>query len=109
MRASLRGCFLGVVGALLSLCVPTRAETPAFRWPVPKGWAEETIPFPLGFAPEVPFHGTEEVRFSPRMFDPKAPGYWTYTFVWWLEGEPDVGAPALKAHLRRYFSGLCQT
>ena len=98
------------VGLALLFCLGSagRADTPGFQWPVPKGWAKETIPFPLGFAPEVPYKGTEEIRFSPGMFEPKAPGYWTYAFVWWLEGDSDVGAQALSAQMTRYFSGLCR-
>jgi hypothetical protein len=107
MRITARAWSAGLA-LLLCLGSTARGETPGFRWPVPQGWPKETIPFPLGFAPEVPYKGTEEIRFSPGMFDPKAPGYWTYTFVWWLEGEPDVSAGALSGHMSRYFSGLCR-
>ncbi len=83
------------------------AEAPPFKWPAPTGWRSETIPFPLGFAPEVPYRGLEEVRFAPGFFQPKSDTFWTYAFAWWLEGEPDTSRKGLESNLTRYFSGLC--
>jgi hypothetical protein len=77
-----------------------------FEWPVPAGWKHETIPFPLGFAPELPYHGVEELRFMPGFFTAEAPDYWSYEFVWWLEDTPAFDAPTLCAALTPYFRGL---
>lgn len=95
----------GAAGALGSA---RAAEAPPLKWPVPAGWRSETIPFPLGFAPEVPYRGTEEVRFAPGFFQPNSDTFWTYAFTWWLEGEPDTSRKGLEGNLTRYFSGLCQ-
>ena len=105
--------------ALVTLCAAAcHAEAPApppsseirsatgFDWPVPEGWKHETIPFPLDFAPGIPFHGVEELRFAPGFFDPKAGSYWSYVFVWWLEDPPSFDAPAISPVLREYFAGL---
>lgn len=108
MRASKPFLVTVAVAGIIVSTSTGYAGAPSFTWPVPRGWAKETIPFPLGFAPELPYKGAEEIRFSPGMFDPKAPGYWTYTFVWVLEGEPNVGVQALNGHLTHYFSGLCR-
>lgn len=98
-------CALAV---LLALGAAARAEAPAFRWPVPAGWRQETIPFPLGFAPELKYRGVEEIRFSPGFFDSGAEDYWTYALAWWLEGDPRLDRPTLEADLSRYFAGLCK-
>jgi hypothetical protein len=78
-----------------------------FVWPAREGWKRETIPFPLGFAPTLGFHGVEEIRFAPGFFDPKAPGYFTYAFVWWLE-DPAPSEAELERAFTTYFAGLCQ-
>lgn len=102
------GRWVCVLAVLLALGAAARAEAPAFRWAVPPGWRQETIPFPLGFAPELKYRGIEEIRFSPDFFDPGADSYWTYALAWWLEGEPKLDRAALEADLPRYFAGLCK-
>jgi hypothetical protein len=79
---------------------------PRSDWPVPAGWKSETIPFPLEFAPALAHRGVEELRFAPGMFDPAAPGYWSYAFVWWLEDQAPQDAASLAAELTEYFRGL---
>jgi len=74
---------------------------------VPDGWRKETIPFPLDFAPDLPYRGLEEIRFAPEFFDPAAPAYFSYAFVWWLEGRPELDRSSLERDLARYFAGLC--
>ncbi len=95
----------------IASCSPPAAATakPAtatLEWPVPAGWKHETIPFPLDFAPGLPFRGVEELRFAPGFFDPKSSTYWSYAFAWSLESPPRFDAPTLSATLREYFSGL---
>ena len=85
---------------------PAVRSTTGFDWPVLEGWKHETIPFPLDFAPGIPFHGVEELRFAPGFFDPEASEFWSYAFVWWLEDPPTFDAPAISPVLREYFAGL---
>src|SRR5436189_154580 len=84
------------------------APAPAAKpeWPLPGGWKQETIPFPLDFAKDIPLQGVEELRFAPGMFKPEAPGYWSYAFAWWLDGEPALGQAELERSLLSYFQGL---
>jgi hypothetical protein len=77
-----------------------------FRWPLPDGWRPETIALPPEFAPDLGVRGLEEARFAPRFFDPSAETYFSYSFVWLLEGEPRLDAGTLGEGLRRYFAGL---
>ncbi|MBX3230478.1 MAG: hypothetical protein KIT84_02905 [Labilithrix sp.] len=79
---------------------------PAFSWPIPDGWRAETIPFPLGFAPSIPYRGVEELRFAPRFFDPSSPTYFTYSFAFVLEGTPAIGPEVFASDLHTYFTGL---
>jgi hypothetical protein len=75
-------------------------------WPTPAGWKSETIPFPLEFAPSLAHKGVEELRFAPGMFDPAAPGYWSYAFIWRVENEAKLDAKQLGDELTAYFRGL---
>ncbi|MGE0549969.1 MAG: hypothetical protein AB7R00_23075 [Kofleriaceae bacterium] len=70
------------------------------------GWRSETIPFPLEFAPTLAHRGVEELRFAPGFFDPAAPGYFTYAFVWRTEDAAQLDATALGTELTAYFRGL---
>lgn len=75
-------------------------------WPVPAGFRGETIPFPLDFAPGLAHKGVEELRFAPGFFDPGAPGYWSYAFVWRTDDAAALDAAALGEQLTVYFRGL---
>lgn len=79
---------------------------PAQPWATPAGFRSETIPFPLDFAPAVAHRGTEELRFAPGFFDPAAPGYWSYAFVWRTEDAAALDAAGVGAELTAYFRGL---
>ncbi len=72
----------------------------------PDDWRAEVIPFPLEFAPEIKLQGVEELRFAPGMFDADSETYFTYTFVWWLEGKYEFSSEALEQLLLSYFQGL---
>ena len=82
------------------------AQPATTAWPAPVGWKSETIPFPLDFAPGISHRGVEELRFAPGMFDPAAPGYWSYVFVWRTDDAATLAAPILAAELTTYFRGL---
>jgi hypothetical protein len=99
------------LAACLLACSPARAPeqgAPGFTWPVPPGWKKETIPFPLDFAPELPYRGLEELRFMPGFFDPNSRGWWSYAFVWWIEGQPKLDTALLTSNMRAYFIGLAR-
>ena len=74
----------------------------------PSDWKPEVIPFPLGFAPDIAYKGVEELRFAPGMFKPETDTYFTYAFVWWLEGRPPIDEARLRDDLLKYFGGLYQ-
>ena len=73
---------------------------------MPEGWKQETIPFPLGFAPGLPFRGREELRFAPGFSQPDASTWWSYAFAWLLEEPPSFDPATISPVLREYFAGL---
>lgn len=85
---------------------PPPPPPPSFVWPTPEHWKKETLAFPLDFAPSLPYRGTEELRFAPGFFDPNAPGYFSYDFVWWIEEGPRLERATVEEHLKLYFVGL---
>ncbi len=94
--------------AALVLAAAPAAAAP-FTLPLPDGWRSETIPFPLSFAPSLPYTGVEELRFAPGMFVQGAEDFWSYVFCWWVpEGTP-LDSKLLEADLATYFAGLTAT
>ncbi len=77
-----------------------------FALPAPEGWGKETIPFPIEFATDIPYVGTEEVRFTPGWGDSKSEEYWSYSFLWWINEDAATDAVSLSNHLKSYYSGL---
>lgn len=72
----------------------------------PEDWREEVIPFPLGFAPEIDLKGVEELRFSPNAFNPEVDNFFTYAFVWSLDGKVLLDEATLETYLLAYYVGL---
>lgn len=98
---------IGLAGCATSKpAAPAPPARAAPAWEVPAGWKQETIPFPLDFAPELPHRGVEILRFAPGFFDPTQPGYWSYAWAWWLEDAQVPGRSQLELELARYFRGL---
>jgi len=98
-------------GSFPAGATPAHAQEPVaapdpFVYEAPSGWKPERIPFPLGFAPSLPYKGFEQLHFAPGMFDPKSENYFTYLFFWWIEGEPEVNKETLARGLVDYYRGL---
>jgi len=81
-------------------------QQPGYTLPQPEKWGKEKIPFPIEFAPSIPFKGMEEIRFTPGWGDIKSQDYWSYTFVWFVEGAPVINQDSLKKYLTQYYTGL---
>ncbi len=93
----------------LAACGRSGEDPGGIAWPVPPGWDPETIPFPLEFAPDLPYRGVEELRFAPGWAEPNQPGYWSYVMVWWLTAKPVFDAATMGASLTAYFRGLSRS
>ena len=70
---------------------PARAEGRNWVAPyfldVPEGWVAERFPIPIDFAPQIPYKGVEDIRFSPGWGNAFTDEYWTYCFLWYLDGK----------------------
>jgi hypothetical protein len=77
-----------------------------YTLPLPEKWSSEKIVFPIGFAPGIPFKGNEDLRFTPGWSDSTSNEYWSYTYLWFIEGTPKVNSDTLKSYLTEYFNGL---
>ena len=93
---------------LLPVAAPGDDGELPFAMPIPDGWRTETIPFPLEFAPDLPYTGLEELRFAPGMFEAGSPDFWSYAFVWWVDAGQPTDLGSLAAHLESYFRGLAR-
>lgn len=83
-------------------------EHSAIEIKAPSDWRPETINFPLDFAPQIAYKGVEELRFAPGMFKPATNTYFTYLFVWDLQGKQPIDSEILSQALTSYFKGLCK-
>ena len=72
----------------------------------PKAWLTEIIPFPLGFAPSIPYKGYEDLRFAPNWSDSTHTNFWTYMFVWYIEKDVPVTTEILTKYFNAYYNGL---
>lgn len=78
----------------------------AYQFPVPEKWITEKFPLPPSFAPSIAFKGVEDIRFAPGWANPANEAYWSYAFVWWMDGERAVSDTLLAASLQAYYTGL---
>jgi len=65
------------------------------------------LTLPPSFSPFLPLYGEEATREPPGFHDQASPEYFSYSFLWWLTGAPDLSTAALRDDLRNYFVGLC--
>jgi hypothetical protein len=109
--ASVAACSATQPGSESSTAADTTPPPPAehFTWPVPDHWAPETIPFPLDFAPTLPYAGVLELRFMPKFFTPGATTYFSYDYVWQIDGSVTMTADSLQHDMTTYYSGLSKS
>lgn len=77
-----------------------------YDYHAPANWQPEVIPFPIDFAPSLPYRGFEELRFAPGWGNAQSPEKWAYTLLWWLEETYTMDAATLQRDLETYFTGL---
>jgi len=70
------------------------------------GWGIERFPIPIDFAPKIPYKGVEDVRFTAGWSKPESDEYWSYAFLWYVEGIQGLEARAIENNLSMYFDGL---
>jgi hypothetical protein len=97
----------------LSLCAQeAKTEFDGHKWeapyhlPIPKDWTIERFLIPIAFAPQIPYKGVEDIRFTSGWANVKSDDYWTYAFLWYLDGTPKTDAQIIAANLKAYYTGL---
>jgi hypothetical protein len=73
----------------------------------PVSWEFERFTLPPSFSPAFPYHGVEELRFSPGMFSIDSSDYFSYAFVARLDNTPSFTPEDVRNYLLIYFKGLC--
>ena len=95
---------------ILSLCAlkafGQNDTTFAYELPTPAGWGTEKIPFPINFAPSIEYKGVEEIRFMPGWARKDSADYWSYVFVWQLEGVLIFSPQIVEEKMKVYYEGL---
>lgn len=100
---------------LFSLSLHAQETNPPFdghKWeapyhlPTPANWGIERFLIPISFAPQIQYKGVEDIRFAPGWGKASSEEYWSYAFLWWLEGEIEMNAATIDSNLTAYYTGL---
>jgi hypothetical protein len=82
------------------------------KWDAPyvldtiKGWDVERFLIPIAFAPSISYKGVEDIRFTPGWAKKTTNEYWSYAFLWYLNGSPTFDAKTIENNLKAYYTGL---
>lgn len=101
-------CFASSIAFGQNAKVEFDAKTwqPPYTLAKPEGWDVERFPIPISFAPSVPYSGVEDIRFTPGWAKIKTSEYWSYTFLWYLDGLQEINKKIIEENLKAYYSGL---
>lgn len=83
-------------------------EAPYFL-DIPQGWDVERFLIPISFAPSIPYKGVEDIRFTPGWGKKEGDDYWSYAFLWYLDGTQEFNAKTIERNLVAYYTGLAKT
>lgn len=75
---------------------------------IPKDWTIERFLIPISFAPQISYKGVEDIRFTPGWGNVNSDEYWTYAFLWYLDGSPKTDAKIIADNLTAYYTGLIE-
>jgi hypothetical protein len=83
-----------------------RTWVPPYVLDIPTNWNVERFSLPAEFAPQMNVKGVEELRFPPGWGDSTSVQYWSYAYLWWLNGMPEINASDLQINLQALYTGL---
>ena len=72
----------------------------------PANWGVERFPIPIVFAPQIPYKGLEDIRFTPGWAKAASDEYWSYAFLWYLEGSIKMDSKTIESNMQLYYNGL---
>jgi hypothetical protein len=70
------------------------------------GWGIERFLIPIEFAPGIKYSGVEDVRFTKGWGESTSNEYWSYAFLWYLDGKPVINERDIEKNLAMYYDGL---
>lgn len=79
-----------------------------YSFPAPKNWNVERFLVPPSFAPSISYKGVEDIRFTPGWAKSGSDEYWSYVFLWYLDGKPVLTAAGLEKDMKAYYTGLIE-
>jgi hypothetical protein len=82
---------------------------PPYSLSFPTEWDVERFLIPISFAPQIPYKGVEDIRFAPGWAKVKSDEYWSYAFLWYLDGSPKTNAKIVEHNLKAYYTGLVES
>ncbi len=97
---------------LISFSQITTGEFDPLKWEppysldFPAGWGVERFQIPISFAPKIPYKGVEDIRFMPGWGKAESSDYWSYAFLWYLDGHQKISANTVENNLKEYYTGL---
>lgn len=77
-----------------------------YHLPTPKDWGIERFQIPIGFAPQILYKGVEDIRFTPGWAKVRSEEYWSYAFLWYLDGKIKMDENKIAVNLKNYYTGL---
>jgi hypothetical protein len=77
-----------------------------YHLPTPKDWGLERFLIPINFAPSITYKGVEDVRFTPGWAKATSDEYWSYAFLWYLDGSVKTNKKIIAKNLKAYYTGL---
>lgn len=77
-----------------------------YHLPVPANWGIERFLIPISFAPQIQYKGVEDIRFTPGWGKAASEEYWSYAFLWWIDGKIEMNAARIESNLTAYYTGL---
>lgn len=87
----------------------TNPASDSFAWAIPGAWqVDPRWAFPLPWCATIPYHGVEDLAFTPNYDDAASPEYHSYMFFWWLDGVKEFTAEQVQSDMLAYFRGLAQ-
>lgn len=89
-----------------SIFVVGQEQEPSDLLVTNSSWGKELFVFPLGFAREIDYRGTEDARFPKGWGDSTSANYFTYAFAWELEVNQELTTVDFEVNLQYYFDGL---
>ncbi|QIH31596.1 MULTISPECIES: hypothetical protein [Sphingobacterium] len=107
----IRSFFTLLVVFVLHTALRAQEKFDPVAWKAPydlslDGWGIERFPIPIDFAPKIPYKGVEDVRFTSGWNKPESDEYWSYAFLWYIEGQQVPNSKTIEANLSMYFDGL---